>query len=337
MKFENIIKTNTCYFCGESEQPVVIVSFEDLFVEQKRELEIKRNFYKTSRDAEVPGKISYIQDYESALVRCRDCGLIYRDPKPSFLEIVSKYEEESFCREYDELWMDSWKRIFNRFLDRIEDIKPEKGRLLDIGCQLGLLPELAFQRGWQASGVDPSEYTASQARKRGVDIFQGVLKEAKFSNRSFDVVTALLVFENLPNFKEELIEIQRILMKRGLLVLKIGNFDFYNTWRRLIEISGKTSYPLEVILSRLHLMGFPYQFGFSPETIRQFLLQTGYGEVEIRNYQLFCSIDKTLKPEIRLTEGLSKKGINFVASTISKATKGKVILGPWLEVYASKT
>jgi len=325
-----------CYFCGESNQTLV-VSSEDLFAEQKRELEIKRDFYRTSRDAEVPGKISYIQDYESALVRCRNCGLIYRDPKPPSLEIVSKYEGEGFCREYDKLWMDSWRRIFNRFLDKIEDIRPGKGRLLDIGCQLGLLPELASQRGWQAFGVDPSRYTASQAGERGVDIFQGVLKEAEFSDESFDVATALLVFENLPNFKEELVEIRRILKTNGLLVLKIGNFDFYNTWRRLIKISGKVSYPLEVILSRLHLMGFPYQFGFNPETTKQFLLQTGYGKVEVKNYRLFCSIDKSLKPEIRLTESLSKKGINFIAGAISKATKSKVILGPWLEIYAFKT
>lgn len=335
MNQENKIGGASCYFCDGGES-TIIVPIDELFTEQRRELEIKTAFFQTPEDAKIPGKLSYIQDYASALVQCDNCGLVYRDPKPVSSETIGKYKKEGFCPEYDDLWMQSWQRIFKKFLNRIEQLKPEKGQLLDIGCQLGLLPELASQRGWIAYGVDPSEYTVARARERGINIFQGILKEAQFPDQKFDVVTALLVFENFPNFREELGETNRIMKDDGLLVLKVLNFDFYHTWRELIRKVGPVHYPLEVIFSRLHLMGFPYQFGFNAETLKKFLTETGYKRIKVKNYRLHCSIDRTLRPEIRLIEATSKAAINMVAETVAKVTKDRMIIGPWLEVYAFK-
>lgn len=326
-----------CELCGGDDSEI-IVSQDSLVREQDREQQLTKSFYRTPQAAGVPGKVSYIQSYPSALVECQKCSLVYRDPKPPEEEIVAQYEKESFCPEYDELWRRSWRRIFTRTLKEVEKRKPQKGKLLDIGCQLGLFPEMAQESGWDAYGVDPSAYTVEIAKRHRVNVFQGVLKEANFPDEFFGVVTSWLVFENLPHFKADLSEIHRVLRQDGLLVIKISNVDFYRFWRKVV-LSAKEplNYPSEVIFARLHLMGFPYQYGFNSRTIVEALKGSGFKGIEVRNYKLLCSIDKDLRPEILLIESLGKRAINVVSKAVYVASKGKKVIGPWLEVYARKS
>ena len=97
MNQESKIGGTDCYFC-DSRESTIIVPADKLFSEQRRELEIKTGFYQTLEDANVPGKLSYVQDYESSLVQCHNCGLIYRDPKPPSSETIGKYQKESFSK-----------------------------------------------------------------------------------------------------------------------------------------------------------------------------------------------------------------------------------------------
>lgn len=325
-----------CELCGGDDSEIIVPQ-GSLTKEQDREQQLTKSFYQTPQAAEIPGKVSYIQSYPSALVECQKCGLVYRDPRPLEETIIAQYEKEGFCPEYDELWRRSWRRIFIRTLKEVERRKPQKGKLLDVGCQLGLFPELAQESGWAAYGVDPSAYTVEIAKRHGVDVFQGVLKEANFPGESFDVVTSWLVFENLPHFKADLSEIHRVLKEDGLLAIKSSNIDFYRFWRKVVLSTKKPlKYPSEVIFARLHLMGFPYQYGFNPQTIKETLRNSGFGKIEVKNYKLLCSVDKDLKPEILLIESLSKRTINVVSKVVYHASKGKKVIGPWLEVYARK-
>ena len=41
-------------------------------------------------------------------------------------------------------------------LELIETYVPEKGRFLDVGCNMGMLLRLARCRGWEPVGVEPS-------------------------------------------------------------------------------------------------------------------------------------------------------------------------------------
>ena len=65
------------------------------------------------------------------------------------------------------------------------------GRLLDVGCASGLLLHNAAQRGWEVTGVEPSEVLCTEARKRlagRAEVHCATLQQARLSG-SFDAVT----------------------------------------------------------------------------------------------------------------------------------------------------
>ena len=79
------------------------------------------------------------------LARCDDCGHIFADPCPTPAFISSLYaaiedplyDEESGGRE----------KNFLRIFKTLEKLRPEKGRLLDVGAATGILMDLACPPG----------------------------------------------------------------------------------------------------------------------------------------------------------------------------------------------
>jgi SAM-dependent methyltransferase len=89
-------------------------------------------------------------------------------------------------------------------------------RLLDIGCGAGSLLEAARRAGWEAEGVEVSRPSVEHVRARGFEVFYGELERARYPAASFDVVTASEILEHLPEPKELLREIARVVRPGGL-------------------------------------------------------------------------------------------------------------------------
>jgi 2-polyprenyl-3-methyl-5-hydroxy-6-metoxy-1,4-benzoquinol methylase len=106
------------------------------------------------------------------------------------------------------------KKAYKPRLEVIE--KYVRGRrLLDIGCAAGFFLELASERGWQAEGVDVSEYATEYGKNLGLKIFTGTLIEASFPDQYFDAVTMWDCLMHMPDPYGTMVEINRIL-KRGV-------------------------------------------------------------------------------------------------------------------------
>ena len=129
------------------------------------------------------------------LGRCDDCGHIFADPCPTPAFIASLYgaledplyEEEAGGRAMN----------FRRVLARLERLRPEKGRLFDVGAATGILMNLARERGWEVDGVEPSAWAVAFARDRyGLAVREGVFETAAVPPASFDVVTMVDLIEH---------------------------------------------------------------------------------------------------------------------------------------------
>ena len=83
--------------------------------------------------------------------------------------------------------------------------------LLDVGCGEGNLLEVARERGWDATGVEPNcpGFTSG--------IYPGTVSEAQLPLGKYDVITLIDVIEHLRKPIEDLNEI-KILLKRGGLI-----------------------------------------------------------------------------------------------------------------------
>ena len=191
------------------------------------------------------------------------------------------------------------------------------GRVADIGCGNGQLLRLFVDRGWEATGVDPSPWAARFAKKYGYDLHGSVLEESGIASNSFDVVTNTSTLEHIPDPRDHLKEVIR--------VLKPGGKAFF---------SGMPNYGS--ILVRCHVS--PFQFNkppghvnyFTPESLTYLLnepeLKAKLSHIRIRTYGipgLFWVYYKALKPLSMIRR--SGKG----TKSVSKSGTSEKHLSPW--------
>ncbi len=208
-------------------------------------------------------------DVFATLVKCRQCGLIYQNPRPSIAEMSQHYPENYEPYETKEEQKTSWlfqKAIKYGIAKRVRFVTKYKknGRVLDVGCATGVFLEGMRARGkWELYGVEPSDHAATIAfQKTNADIFVGTLEQAQFSGNFFDVVTMWDVLEHVHNPQETLDEIYRILKPDGLLVIRVPNVDSLQA-----KIFGRFWAGLD---APRHL------YVFSPEDLSNMLRKSGF-------------------------------------------------------------
>lgn len=149
----------------------------------------------------------------------------FLDPQPAQARLDDLYTEEYYVsvdsreRGYDGYVTEAenWRRTFR---DRLGDLPATPGALLDVGAATGFFVDQARAAGWDAIGVEPSDWAAAYARNElGVDVRTGTLEQMRFQDEAFDVVTLWEVVEHLPDPPVTLAEIRRVLKPGGQLVL----------------------------------------------------------------------------------------------------------------------
>jgi SAM-dependent methyltransferase len=164
------------------------------------------------------------------LVRCRQCGLVYQNPRLSQAELSVHYPNNYLPYQQDagerqtRFEQVSRDRAISRFCDRIIRKRPQPSCLLDVGCATGAFLYAMQQRGWHVQGLEPNAHAATQAKQVfGLDVFVGMLSEAVYPDASFDVVTLWDVLEHVQDVQATLVETARILKPGGLLVFSVPN------------------------------------------------------------------------------------------------------------------
>jgi SAM-dependent methyltransferase len=173
-------------------------------------------------DAGPDGLIPTTDRYGTALadiVRCAYCGHGQVEPMPPAAVLEGAYAEaasEDYLRE------EAGQRATARtMLERIER-RAGAGRVLDLGCWVGFLLAEARDRGWDAVGVEPSEWASRLARERfGLDVRTGDLFAADLEPRSFTAVVMADVIEHLPEPGAALDRVHAWLAPGGVLALAL--------------------------------------------------------------------------------------------------------------------
>jgi len=217
------------------------------------------------------------------IVKCLECGLLFINPQPEPEALETyypiHYHESQSARFKEYSWLRKkvletfWgyppcsgtstrQRLFQRWVflpfrwryrNSIRFV--EKGRLLDIGCGNGTELYKLKKMGWETYGVEVNEEASARARSEGLSVLTGDLFKAKFPDQFFDVVRMSFVLEHLPNPRETLTEIKRILRPQGRIYISIQNTNSLNYW-----LFGERWFSLDV---PRHL------FSFSIETIKR--------------------------------------------------------------------
>jgi len=173
------------------------------------------------------------------IVKCQSCNLIYAHPKKKDASIQkSKIRQFVSPLSEDE---ERVQKLYNKMSDyrkihkHISNIKPNKGKLLDIGSSIGHFVNMFDKQGWEVEGLEPNyRYVAFAKEKYGLDLTPATLESFNFENDSFDVVTMLHVIEHLVDPDLCLSRIYKILKPDGVLVIETPTYDTL-----LFKILGK--------------------------------------------------------------------------------------------------
>lgn len=116
-------------------------------------------------------------------------------------------------------------------LDRLEPYR-QTGRFLDVGCSAAFFLSVAKERGWQPQGAEIAKWAADFSRQElGIDVFNGMLQDAKFPDNHFDVVFSSHVMEHIGQPLGLLSEMARVLRPGGVHVTVVPTQFASPSWR----------------------------------------------------------------------------------------------------------
>jgi SAM-dependent methyltransferase len=266
---------------------------------------------------ELKDLTDFMHDTTAPLLRCAGCGLLTRaesDP-----EDADSYEEDP----NDPGVM---AQVYPRYVQAFRNKKAGYGGLLrpradvvELGPHLGGFLQAAEEWGWRPTGVDVGVDTSEFARHQGLKVIRGTLDDSGVRSASQDAVFVWNCFEQLSDPMETLMGIRKVLKPGGLLIARVPNGAFYTAFR------GRA----RKALAYNNLLGFPYLYGYSIETLNRLMARAGFEYVEGYNSELVTT------PFADLPSGVEKEQREVsraVGRWSSRTSKRLVTLtGPWIE------
>lgn len=197
----------TCCVCGSDEAEPVAAGFDFE--------------YQTTTD-------------DFSMVRCRNCGLWYLNPRPTPAELPTIYPPQYYAYNYDRAlhplahkaksWLD--ERKIRGWLKHLRTNAP---RFLDVGCGDGRYLAALHRRGVPKHllhGVELSADVVKSLDDRGYCAHHGRIEEIEgLPERHFDLVVMLQVLEHVANPAETVAVLASLLSDDGVLVLETPNVD----------------------------------------------------------------------------------------------------------------
>lgn len=257
---------------------------------------------------------------ESRLVKCRNCDLVYLNPRYREDEERRFYASEYFESGTTESWGVKRTKIFNHSLKILKAHK-KTGRLLDLGCGMGQFLKIVKDDGWEVLGIDISKSAIEYARREfNIEILESLLRDANYESDFFDVVTGWNIIDQLSDPLSELKEVYRVLKKGGIVAIRVSNLKFHLFFHSVVRFIGRIRY----LLVGIEKSPVFHNYMFSQKTAAAMLKKAGFDKIAIFNSRLSISNE--------LLEGL----IFFICQVMYYLTYKRVIATPSLLIFAQK-
>ena len=205
------------------------------------------------------------------LIRCPQCGLLFRRQLPDRDELDSLYSVDYFQDRdgatggYADYLGDErlHRSLAARRLARLEGLTSGR-RLLDVGAAAGFFVAEATERGWDATGIDVSRPMVDHAAGRGLDVVLGDLDDVRAER--FDVVTMWDYIEHSIDPARDIRRCAELLTPGGLVALSTGDMESV-----VARLSGRHWH----LLTPRH-----HNYFFGRTTIRRLLEAHGFTVLE---------------------------------------------------------
>ncbi|MBR0568589.1 class I SAM-dependent methyltransferase [Azoarcus sp. L1K30] len=143
---------------------------------------------------------------EYRIVRCRNCGLMRTNPRPT-AATIAYYYPSNYAPHRNDAHRASvagrvepyWKRVLTDLIDERDTLMPDvkRGRALEFGCASGGFLARLRDSGWLADGIEPNHDAAARARAAGFAVHVGQIEDAPVPGVRYDLVVGWMVMEHL--------------------------------------------------------------------------------------------------------------------------------------------
>jgi SAM-dependent methyltransferase len=280
---------------------------------------------------------TFTNDYPARLVECESCGVVSRDPRFSPSAAIEAYAKDDYHPDWLESTFQEYYASFRSQMPRLVQQIGRQARVLEVGSYVGGFLAAARDYGWQAQGVDVGKRVSDFVRSKGLPVLTRTLLDARLPDRTFDAVFVWVCFDQLPDPWAELAEIHRVLMSKGWLMLQVPNGDFIKWveplarrigWHPLHESIVKT-------LAYTGLAGFHFQTGYTPASLRHILGASGFEGITVRNRINLADAQECKHFSIP-EQGVFLSRIQWASGALARASLGKAVKGPWIQVACRK-
>ena len=264
------------------------------------------------------------------MVRCRECGLVYRNPAERSYELRTIYGDETPPRETLASLHETQRAAYRAQARRLRAALGRGGTVLEVGSYVGAFLDAAGGEGLTAEGADVSEPANCFARSLGFVAHDGELRDIP-PDREFDAVVVWNTFDQLVDPRGTIASAVDRLSASGVFAVRVPNGQCYVTWRRRLDGPGRVRRAAaRSILAQNNLLTFPYRWGFTVGSLSRLLRDAGL-VVELVYGDVLVPIgDEWTRPWARVEERVAKAVLRVVASRDPEHA-------PWIEVYARKT
>ena len=179
-------------------------------------------------------KDEFLSNEGFQIYECLNCGLLFTEPRPRKDKVGEYYKSEDYYSHQENKQgfiprIYEWVKVINlKNKSKMATRDLTIGKVLDIGCGVGDFLHVMENKGWETTGIEPSEDAKAIAKKRTKAQLLSPENIEQIPDESFDLITMWHVLEHVDDLKSEITHLERLLKKGGRLVLALPNFKSYD-------------------------------------------------------------------------------------------------------------
>lgn len=246
---------------------------------------------------------------EYTVVKCRTCGLMRTNPRPT-QDSIGVYYPENYGpylgtrvqqRELTPGIRTRLRSLAGRMCNFNTTPLPmlEPGRLLEVGCASGAFLHQMAGRGWQVEGIEFSGLAARAAADLGYPVHVGPLETAPAPREPFDLIVGWMVLEHLHDAVGGLKKLHEWAKPGAWLVLSVPN---------------AAAFEFRLFKDRWYALQVPtHLYHFTPQSLARVLQAGGWTVQRVRHHRLLSNLIASLGYLLRDMgyTGLGRKLIAF--------------------------
>jgi SAM-dependent methyltransferase len=296
-----------------------------------------RRLKPTASPRALADRADFTQDYATNIVQCQECGLLMRHPRPSAYQTEQKYAEDTYGAERLQALYDAQVELFRPKARALQSLLRPGMRVIEVGCFVGGFLKAGQEQGWEMLGIDPGEEVTAFCQRQHLPVCRGTLEEARIPAGTADAVTIWNTFDQLPDPKPALIEVQKVLRPGGLLLLRIPNgacFARCMAWERRLQhrLWRRVRGWLHCALAWNNLLAFPYLYGYSLSNLDRLLAKYGLHRLRAEPDVLVRLSDENTRAWAVREERMVKAMLRAASRFPFCRQDSSFLLAPWLDV-----